>query len=178
MHKKWLLSGLTVGITIFLCSFAALPGEAQIHIGLQGSYGEETDWGIGARLTADVFQTPTGWFELIASFDYFFPDDDWEIPFLSVEYTYYEINGNVVYNMSLPNSPLVPYAGAGINVATGDVSADIFGFEIDAISETETGVNVLGGLKIKTTGRFTPFVEFRYESGGGEQYVLTGGIVF
>jgi hypothetical protein len=83
-----------------------------------------------------------------------------------------------VYNLSLQNSPIVPYAGVGINVATGDFSADILGFELDAVSETETGVNILGGLKIKTQGRLTPFVEFRYESGGGDQYVITGGILF
>jgi hypothetical protein len=178
MQKQWLLYGMTLLMTVFLCVFAALPGEAQIHIGVQGSYGEESDWGIGARLTADVFTMPAGWFELVLSGDYFFPEDDWEIPLISVDYTYYEINGNVVYNLSLQNSPIVPYAGVGINVATGDFSADILGFELDAVSETETGVNILGGLKIKTQGRLTPFVEFRYESGGGDQYVITGGILF
>lgn len=184
MHFYGMQKILSPSIMFAVCSFSLLlllaptPSEAQIHLGVQGSYGEESDFGIGARMTADLEQLiKVKGVELILSFDYFFPEDDWDIPFIEVDYTYYEVNANLVYNARLQNAAFIPYFGGGLNIAKGEVSADILGFSINAIDETETGFNVLAGLKVPTN-RLTPFLEFRFESGGGEQYVVSAGIVF
>ena len=42
---------------------------------------------------------------------------------------------------------------------------------------TELGVNVIGGLKLGR-GHGAPFLQARYEVGGGKQLVVTGGIEF
>jgi hypothetical protein len=40
------------------------------------------------------------------------------------------------------------------------------------------GVNLMGGLNFQTRTRIMPFIEAKFELGGGEQFVLTGGIYF
>ena len=145
---------------LFLLSPSAL--QAQIGVGGQLSFADDVDAGIGARGTYALQTTVP--LEAIASFDYFFPGEG---------LTYWEFNSNLVYLVKLQNSPVVPYAGAGLNIAHASVSVDILGTETSA-SDTQVGVNLLGGAKFDL-GPVTPFGELRFELNGGEQFVISAG---
>jgi hypothetical protein len=67
---------------------------------------------------------------------------------------------------------VAPYAGTGLNYAHASVSVpELAGM---SVSNSEVGLNILGGAKFKL-GQVTPFGEFRVELGGGEEFVITGG---
>lgn len=149
----------------------ALEGQA-VRVGGQVSYADDADLGIGPRLAIELPSVASGvW--LVGSFDYFFPDDG----FLSsgTDVDYWEINGNIIYAIQLPNAPNVePYLGAGINIARVSATTESPAAEF---SDTNVGLNVLGGLDFPLQG-LTPFVEVRLEIDGGEQFVIAGGVMF
>jgi len=127
----------------------AQEARAQVRFGAQASVADDVDLGLGARVLFSLKQFSER-LEGIASFDWFFPDSG-----AGVDWTYFELNGNVVYSIPLSNtSALRPSA-----------------------SDTEIGLNLLGGSKFGS-GRITPFAELRLELGGGEQFVISGGILF
>jgi len=157
-----------------LC-FAALgvqaqEARAQVRFGAQASVADDVDLGLGARVLFSLKQFSER-LEGIASFDWFFPDSG-----AGVDWTYFELNGNVVYSIPLSNtSALRPYAGGGLNIARSSVEVNVPGRP--SASDTEIGLNLLGGSKFGS-GRITPFAELRLELGGREQFVISGGILF
>ncbi len=100
----------------------------------------------------------------IGAFDYFFP----EKPRLADDVEYWEVNLNVVYTIPVNHRSLSPYAGGGLNIARRTV---------DTASETDIGANLLAGVRY-VAGPIVPFGELRFELGGGEQFVLAGGLLF
>lgn len=140
---------------------AAAPSSAQVHFGPQVSLADDADVGLGARITAGVPQY-TG-LEFAGTFDVFFPDVG----------DYWEINANVLHNFEVAGTTSFrPYAGGGLNLA---------GFEgegPDAGDDTQVGLNLVGGTKFATESPATPYVELRLEIEGGEQFVVTGGLLF
>ena len=144
-----------------VCVAAALawPGvlSAQIDLGPQVNWGDDVDFGVGGRVWLGI---PAGIpLAAIGSFDYFFPGND---------VTYWEFNANAVYSFPIPSDVVAPYAGAGFNIAHASANS---------VGNTELGFNILGGAKF-TVGQFTPFGELRFELSGGEQFVITGGLLF
>jgi outer membrane immunogenic protein len=140
--------------------------EAQgVRFAPQVSLGEDSDFGIGGRVNFDMsssFGSP-GFF-IVPSFDYFFPGND---------VNYWELNGNLGWLIPGVRGNVRPYIGGGLNYAhvsfdncTGDCS------------NSDVGVNLMGGLNFQTRTRIMPFIEAKFELGGGEQFVLTGGIYF
>lgn len=165
MGKKTFLTTLAV---MFL--FGATQLSAQIRFGGQLNYGDDTDFGLGPRL---VLADPAlGEFRFIGSFDLYFPDDGG-----GVDIDYWELNGNIVYDFEVTTAPkLTPYVGAGLNVAHVSVDLTSPGLTGGG-SNTELGVNLLGGLEFGL-GKIRPFVEIKVELEGGEQFVITGGVLF
>ena len=132
---------------------------AQMHFGIEGNFGDDVDFGIGARLMFDL-----GYIEGLGAtvaFDYFFPD------FID----YFEVNGNVTYTFTLPNSNFAPYAGGGLTL--GHASA-----EWADVSDNEVMPSLLGGFKLINARGMNPFLELRIELSGYEQFVITGGVFF
>lgn len=167
-----------VPFALALGFFAASPAEAQVGFGVQGSWGDESDLGIGARVVAPVGHMITAddgsvfaGLKAIGSFDWFFIDcpDGFDCG-------YFEINANGA--VPLPLEGFSPYVGAGLNVARVSIATEDqdspFAFDE---SETEVGLNVLGGIDFPLGGLNT-FAEGRFELGGGEQFVLTVGVLF
>jgi len=149
----------------------AQEAHAQVRFGAQASFGDDVDLGLGARAVFSLKQFNER-LEGIASFDWFFPDAGADV----VDWTYFEINGNVAYSFPLQSSSsLRPYAGGGLNIARSSIDFD--SPLLNSASDTEIGLNVLGGTKFGS-GRITPFAELRIELGGGEQFVLSGGVLF
>ena len=151
----------------------AAPAQGQVGFGAQASYASDTDLGIGARAVfglGDMLGQTEGrlaTLQGIVSADVFMLDCPDE-----VDCTYLEINGNGVVPIALEGSALSPYAGAGINFARASSS---FGGE--SFSQSEIGLKVLGGTYFGLGG-MNAFGEARYELGGGEQFVLSVGILF
>ncbi|MDX1577917.1 MAG: hypothetical protein R3266_05510, partial [Gemmatimonadota bacterium] len=118
-------------------------------------------------------------FRAVGSFELFFPGDDFEIGDTTAEdagadVDYWEANVNVVYDL-LPLLPITPYVGGGLVFAHTEITGTPDGLlDRDA---TDTGLNLLAGVELDA-GSATPFVEVRLEIDGGDQWVVTGGIVF
>jgi len=162
----------------------ASSADAQLSLGIEASSGEKSDFGIGPRAIVDLGPFDAG-LRLLGSFDVFFPGQTLlrEVAFetgsidvdLAGDVDYWEANVNLVYTLGLPLVPITPYFGGGLNVARTEVRNSTAGL-FDS-KRTERGVNVLGGAELSVAG-VSPFLEFRYEIQGGEQWVVTGGIVF
>jgi opacity protein-like surface antigen len=138
-----------VMITAILLAALAAPHvqASDAQFGVQGSWADDADLGVGARLLWDATGSSDG-IGAIASFDYFFPGDD---------ITYWELNGNLTYSL---RGSLQPYVGAGLNLAHGE-------------GDSELGLNLLGGLRFSDR----VYGEARVEIDGGEQFVLTIGLL-
>ena len=150
----------------FVLAAGVRAAEAQgVRFAPEVSVGDDADFGIGARVNFDMsssFGSP-GFF-IVGSFDYFFPGNN---------INYWELNGNLGWLIPGVRGNVRPYVGAGLNYAhisidncTGDCGS------------SDVGVNLLGGINFQTRTRIMPFIEAKVEAGGGEQFVLTGGIYF
>ncbi len=161
-------------VTMFLVlalSPAAL--QAQLDVGAQASWAEDVDFGVGARgsLRLPVASVPL---EATAAFDVFFPSID--------GISYYEFNANVAYLIQVPNSPVQPYVGGGLNfaiISADEITETILGqpIVIGGGSSTEVGLNILGGARFNMSPKLAPYGELRFEAGGGEQFVVTAGLL-
>lgn len=149
---------------------------ADLPVALQLSYGEDSDFGVGARLNLRLFPNRTGAagrLSLATSFDYFFPSEDAALQDLNVSTSYLELNENLLFALTAPRKPgIEPYLGAGVNVARAGQKVDDF-----SESTTEIGLNVLGGARLARGGHAF-FAEARGELGGGRQVVVTAGVFF
>ena len=162
--------------------FVAAPAQAQIAFGPQVSWGSDSDLGVGARVEVPVGGMITGDSEsvlaalkFIGSGDYFFVDcGDSE----NVDCSWIELNANAA--VPLPLEGFSPYVGGGLNFTMVSVEFDDevcpAGADCDS-SNSEVGLNVLGGLSFPLGG-MNAFAEGRFELGGGEQFVLSAGILF
>lgn len=156
-RTAWVLAAIVISAAL-----VAAPASAQVHFGPQVSLADDVDVGLGGRLVAGV-PDYTG-LEFAGTFDVFFPQGPGD---------YWEINANLLHNFELAGTAAVrPYAGGGLNLARFDR-----GGEIPGDDETELGLNLVGGTKFATEHSATPFVELRFEIEGGEQVVVTGGLL-
>lgn len=140
----------------------AVPREPA-NLGIQASWADDADFGVGLRYENDVYKIMASaprQLHFIFSFDYFFPDGGID---------YYEGNVNLSYQIGDPRASIGPYVGGGLNIARA---------EFGGASNTEIGLNLLGGIRFRSANKMVPFLEARFELGGGEQLVLTGGLLF
>ncbi|MDH3297934.1 MAG: porin family protein [Gemmatimonadota bacterium] len=140
--------------------------NAQVRLGPQLSWGDDTNLGIGGRVLANV-GSMNQW-DFIGTFDVFFPDDS-----PTNDVSYWEANGNLAYNFRMPDAPaLSPYVGIGLNIAHVSVDRETGDFD-----DTDLGINFFVGNQFEA-GSTTPFAELRVVAEGASQVVLTGGILF
>lgn len=156
-------------VLLALALLAPTAAKAQLtSVSPQVSFGDKADVGIGARFGFDA----SSWspdVEVQVGFDLFFPNDP-----PGVNVGYFEANANVVRHFRLADHrTLIPYAGGGFNF--GRRSASSSGISFSATSDVDLGLNILGGVRFDKT-QYDPFVELRFELGGGDQGVLTGGL--
>jgi hypothetical protein len=169
-------AGAWLGSLAVAIALSAAPAAAQLQLGVQASNGERSGFGIGPRVQFGLGPLTAG-LRVAGSFEVF-PGDSYDLPDegeIEADLTYWEANVNVHYVLGLPAVPLKPYVGAGLNLAhlriEGTPNAE---FDQD---ETRRGLNLLAGAGL-ALGSVTPFVEYRIEIEGGEQWVLSGGILF
>ncbi len=163
-------------LTLLAAGATQLKAQSRPQFGPELSFGSnDIGFGIGARVVLDMAtMIPTARnFGLIGSFDYFFPQTGLGGP----SPTWWELNGNGIYNFSIPKSPVVPYAGAGLNIAHFGYNVSVLGVT-SSYSHTDIGLNLLGGAKFGNLGKVTPFGELRLELHSGSAVVITGGVLF
>jgi len=139
---------------------APQAARAQATVGPIVGVHEEADFGVGAYLGIPVPSLADG-LSINPSFTYFFPGGSRE---------YWEINGDVVYDFGLSgDAPVVPFALAGLNVATASGGG--------RGGDTDLGLNLGGGVTFATRSA-RPLVGGRFEIGGGEGFVVFAGVGF
>lgn len=160
------LQRVTVSVLagLFALALAAGGSEAQVRFGGQLNVADDTDFGVGPRVAANLEELGPR-FQIIGTWDIYFPDED--------ALDFWELNGNVAYRFDLPETDdVVPYVGSGLNIAHSEVDLR-FGGEA---SDTDLGLNILGGVEFPLTS-VTPFFEVRRALDGSEQFYLTGGLL-
>ena len=157
---------------VVLLAIGTTTSEAQ-RFGAQLSWGDQSDLGAGVRAEWDFANkmTTTGAFSrafIIGQFDYYFVDCA-----TGASCTYLEINPSLAVPFTMTGSSVKPYAGAGLRVGYSRTSAGSF-----SNSETDLGLNLLGGLKFGLGG-MDAFSEARLGLGGDlEQFALSFGVLF
>lgn len=147
--------------------------EAQMGFVVQANYGEHTDFGAGAGVNFDLGSlTANNGIRGEATFDYYFPGCEGCGD--HTDYTYWEINGNLMMDIK---SVAGLYVGAGVNYGNSSFSFD--DNDVCDIVDCDTGgsdigLNLMGGWKFGGG----PFVQAKFEVGGGEQLVITAGYRF
>lgn len=160
------------GMVVTAALVATMPAVAQdivavprdpASIGLHANWAEDADFGLGARYDHVLNHIVRGMspkVNIIITLDYFFPRDPID--------SYVEGNVNLSYQFGDMRRSIGPYFGAGLNIAR---------VEAGAFRNTDLGLNVLGGIRFRSASRTVPYLEARFEAGGGEQFVITGGIL-
>ena len=165
----------TAYIAVLSLVLGPTPLVGQAFLGAELAYANDLDLGVGLRVDLPV-EAIHERFSVTGSFLYFFPGESSdEIPGVEADVEYWEFNANGRFRIANDEVSLTPYVGAGLNVGRLTGSVDISGVGGASNSSTEAGLNLLGGLEFGR-GPTRPFVEGRFEVGGGEQFVVSGGI--
>jgi hypothetical protein len=139
-----------VTLLALVAGMAAAPTPAKAgrlgNFGLQGGWGDETDWFIGVRselMTSKLFPNSRA----ALDFAWFFP---------SGSLNYWDVNLNYLWPLTTlaEDSNSGVYIGAGLNVGYGWVSDTDY-------SDWEVGMNGVAGFNFDMNGR-DAFLEGRY----------------
>ena len=155
--KKLLCAVALAGMLVMPAS-----ASAQVEAGPILAYHTDAEAvGIGAYLGVPMASIPGLW--IVPDFTWYFPDG----------YDYFEINGNAVYRFEVsPDSPVVPFALGGINIAR--VSDEFGGV---SVSDTDVGLNLGGGVNFQA-GSLAPFAGAKFEIQDQTNFVIFGGLGF
>lgn len=141
-----------------------------LRFGIDADYGSDVHFGVGGRA---LWQVPgTRRIDLVLAFGYFFPPKTEGA--VALERKYWEANANVAYDFDLR---FKPYLGAGLNLARRGATLRFLGQDAGTTSGTDAGLNILGGLRFGDRSRPRVFAEGRYEVKGGDQFVVTIGVL-
>lgn len=128
-----------------LLALSAVPTQAQVLLGPEVAWNDDADFGVGVGVETRLPSLHPA-ISFMGDFLWFFPDFDAD---------YFEFNGNLTYDLPLEETTVVPFALAGLNVATVDGSGD---------GDTDVGLNLGGGVKFNM-GSFRPRVAGRFAVG-------------
>jgi hypothetical protein len=154
---------------------AAQPAAAQVRFGPHLAWGEDTDLGVGGRVLFDMaglFGITEGFFTDLtgqAGGTYYFWDCDHGFDEVDCSALQFDFDGIVPFQVE---SAVTPFAGVGFHLAR--FSAENLG---ESDSETEFGMNVLGGIFF-ALGSLDAFAEAKLGLAGAEQLSLSAGILF
>lgn len=171
------LTILVVGLGLWL---TAAPVQGQVAFGPLLAWGDDSDVGVGGRVDfglGDALGIDEGAFQNLfgsAGATYFFTDCTPGFDFDEVDCSWFEINGNLGVPFTIEDSSIAPYAGTGLHLARVSVDHPGTAFDND---DTEVGLNLFGGISFPISD-LAGFVEGKFELAGGEQFVLSTGIMF
>ncbi len=133
------------------------------HLGGQLSFAQDVNAGLGLRLEQGLMPPRSPDLRLIAAFDYYFPDE----PF-----RYWELNGDVAWNVRAAGTRLGFFLGGGATVARSAVRG------IPGSGDTEVNGNLLFGMRFFTASRVSPYLQLKPELGGANRLVVSTGVMF
>lgn len=170
------IKSLFAGAVLALGLAAVAPSSAQAQIGfvVQANYALDgiEAFGVGAGVNFGIGSlTEKHGIRGEATFDYFLPDD-YGFGGQGYSYNYWQINANALMDIKAVQNL---YVGTGLNYSKASVDYD--GVGCDFCSNSDIGLNVIGGYKLGS-GKAAPFVQGRLELGGGSNLVVTGGFRF
>jgi opacity protein-like surface antigen len=184
--RKSLFTALLLALAL---PFMAPKAQAQFYLNPYLGYNIEDGFGflvgIGSEFEAP-FEAGNLSLSIRPSVEYVFTDDPPDTSVggatITSSTSYVQVNGDVIARLTATG--LNPYVGAGLAVGIISASADCEGSDVfcagvesaDA-SDTEIGLNVLGGLEFPGALAFgTPFVQGRLTLIDGSQISLLGGV--
>lgn len=178
--KKFLVMAALATTVIVAGGGSALASEGPFgpfKFGIEGNFGTgsgdqyagDSTFGLGARGEFNMQDMVGLPISIAASFDYYFVDCP-----SGVDCTVFETNLNGLYALPLPVPEMFEvYAGGGLNLVYAKV--EYLGY---SASDTDFGLNLLAGVKFDFGMIFTPFLETKFEAGGGDQFVISAGVLF
>lgn len=145
-----------VAVALVLLVGGSVVAEAQagpLEFGPRVTYNfDAEEFAIGAHLVKPL----TSAISLYPSFDYYLVDG----------FTLLGINADLTYKVPSENLEWL-YVGAGLG---------IFRTSSEGFSNTDTGINLIGGFQPAGGARIKPFAEARFQIGGGESFSVVGGL--
>lgn len=160
MIRKATLFAAVLSAAIVLAPRSA---QSQVYLGPEVAWSNDFDFGVGVGVEFGLPQLFTG-ANFMGDFLYFWEGDD---------FTYFEFNANLTYDLPLEDVPVVPFALAGVNIGRTSVDSDS---ELSG-SNTDVGLNVGGGFKFHI-GSFRPWIMGRVALGGTEAFTVTAFLPF
>ena len=155
---------------VTLVGLMALPAaaSAQLSVGPVAAFHDDFDFGVGGFVRVPVPSLDPN-LAIVPSFAFFFPEDPLD---------FWEINGDVVYAFEVSeDTPVLPFAFAGLNIARVGVSGSVPGVGSFSSSSTEIGLNLGGGVTFRAES-LEPFAGAKFEIQDGSGFVIFGGVGF
>ena len=147
--------------------------QAQTRVSPFLAFHDDFDLGVGAAVAFPLAEVHEN-LSAVGSFAFFFPGDG---SGFGVDVDYLEFNADVMYQIPMDGASVVPWLLAGLNIARISASVDISGVGSASNSNTEIGLNAGGGITFPRES-VSPFAGAKIELGGGEGFVLFGGLSF
>jgi hypothetical protein len=160
---RWTLA-LGLGLAGSLLHPVQARGQSRATWGLELDVAQQTDVGLGLRFdgSLEALAPSARRWRFQGTFNYFFPDG---------ALRYWELNGNLAYQIPTRAARVEPFAGAGLEIAHSSVAG------VPYSGRSDLGANLLAGVKFLPPRGPTPFVELRFELGGGDQLVFSAGLL-
>ena len=149
------------GLAILALWAAPPPLHAQMTLGPTVAWESDLDFGVGATIRAPLPSMGDG-VGIMGDVLIFFPD-------LS---DYFEINGNMTYDLPLQESTALPFVLAGLTL--GRTSGEVLGV---SFSDTALRLNIGAGVEFDA-GTLRPSAGVRIELGNGDAAVFFASIPF
>lgn len=165
-----------VMLVMLVVSFAVSSAMAQ-NLGFNGIGGrlsyvkvEDVDGGIGFGAHANLGEIIQN-LVLYPSFEYFKKSEEIS-PSVDVDFSFISINADARYYIPTQGT-IDPFVGGGLAVHFSKADAGPFGDE----SETDVGLNLLGGIDIPVSDNLVATAKAKYVS-DSNAFKITGGITF
>jgi hypothetical protein len=155
----------------------AIPAQAraQVTVGPSLAWHDEVDLGIGIWGMTPLPSLHEN-MSIGGDFTYFFPDSGNGEP--NGDFSYFEINANLFYSFPVEDPNILPWVLGGLSIAHWSTDYDGPVGEFDVYDDTDIGLNFGGGATFNRQSDIQPFAGLKVELGGGEGFVLFGGIAF
>lgn len=154
--RRFLLLVAILGLALPTATATAQSGVAVgPRVGFDVANVEELLIGADARLALD------GWpVEVQSALDVYLP----------ARGSFVTLSVNVLYRVPVDHPRVRPYVGSGLGLSFFDDAA--------GRNQSDTGLNLVGGLHFPSAAAFTPFVQTQITLGTVDLIAISGGLLF
>ena len=89
--------------------------------------------------------------------------------YLAEQGSFVTLSANVLYLVPVDDARFTPYTGAGLGFSF---------YDVDGTDQSDTGLNLVGGVRFPTELAFTPFVQTQVTLGEVDLIAISGGVLF